>query len=197
MAFNPATPSKPVEDTSNNQMFLEMGLSAIGSAADFIVSSENAKLKESIREFSNRMSGINTALNLGALNANDIALQEQASFGRISIEMARLSDLANAEVSAAAAGVEGNAVDIGLADTSAAAGRASSLLDNNFRRVRLAQGQERRQVKVAGIFNKDISVVSKPSPILASLGVTTNLLNIRDRNVSEDKKISSIISRGI
>lgn len=114
------------------------------------------------------------------MNLKEAHMHDAALRGGESIQMETLAASASAEAAAAAAGVHGGAVAATLRGIQRDSAQAKQALHENTMQQARAARHERTNVALAAVYNKDISVIPRPSAASALLGLGMNLIDIYD-----------------
>ena len=163
-------------------MYAQMGLAAASTLGDFATTSIQAKMQEAQRAFQNHMSDLSAARSKNAITTNEVRTQDAAVRADVQIQKIALSDQANAEVAAAAAGTAGNSVDMVMSDLRASAGGASYANRRNANQQMIEMGAQRQSVAIAQVTNKNIQIIPKPSIGSLLLGGAASMIDIYDSN---------------
>lgn len=178
----------------SNLMYADMGLNAAANLTQFFVGKEQSKLAGAIQKYQNTMSALSTGQSLNNITRNAAGARDAAVFADVSIQSQALEEQAAFKVEAAAAGVVGNSVAVGLRARKADAARAKTSLDRQYKAEKLNIEDQRKQVKMSQIYNKDISTISKPSIGATLLSTGTQLLETWEIHNPEDRRSSSLLA---
>lgn len=177
----------------------KMGLSFAQGVTGFFNSRIEASLSAKLQKYRNQMSELTGAMNARAITFNEIATRDAGIRAMFAISQASAQNKGAAEVAAAAAGVSGRNVDSTMRGL-----RRSALLAQAARKMTIRSEMRKHHMdrvnnRVATILNRDITVVQKPSVLMAGLGVAANVFNVweNDRTPSEKAGLggSSSISK--
>lgn len=178
-----------------NLMYAQMGLSALEGLAGYASAKIQASTAEAVKGYQNTMSALSAAQSLNTINLNEIAQRDASVRASEQLQIAAMQQEGSNAVSAAAAGVAGNTVDTVARQLRSSAARANHARLVTLRDQYRVAGQERRNTLIAKEYNKDVSVIPKPSPVSAILGVGASMLDIWDSHQTPGDTISSRLSR--
>lgn len=178
-----------------NLMYAQMGMKALDGWASFATSRIDVRLAQATQAYQNTMSSLSAAASLNSVGLNEIEARDQATRVSQELQVTSLQQEGAADVSAAAAGVAGRSVDSVIAQLRNTAASANHARLTNLRNQYRVAGQERRNVLLAKAYNKDISVIPKPSAASALLGIGASLLDVWDSHQTPDETISGRLSR--
>lgn len=177
-------------------MYADMGLSVAAGLTNYMVGKETSKLNRSIQAYQNTMAALSTGRSLNNITRNEIGMRDAAAFAQVSIQSQALEEQAAFQVEAAAAGVIGNSVAVGLRARQGDAARAKTSLNRQFEAEQLNIEDQRTAVKMSEIYNRDISPISKPNLGATLLSTGANLIATWDAHNPEDRRSSSLLARG-
>ena len=169
---------------------LKMGVAAIGGVTNYLVQGVQARMNESAQEFSNTMRKISSAQQLNAAARSTAQIQDKAVRLGQSMSEKSMQDIGSAEVNAAAAGVEGGSVDRALLGLRRSALGAQDARLRNRDSALLGVEQQKKGIRLAGIFGEDISVIPRPNPASALLGLGMQMIEIQDENNPDGYQIA-------
>lgn len=178
-----------------NLMYAEMGLNMFTKVGGYLVSREQAKLARSQRKYEETMAALSAASNKNAINENQIAMEDQTVFARLSIQTAAMQEQADFDVEAAAAGVMGRSIRMGKQQLAADAARAETSLDRQAQAQRRQFGQQRTQVDAARIWGKDVSPLPTANLGATLFDLTTSTIDIWDAHNPKDRQSTEIMNR--
>ena len=173
----------------NTLMLSQMGLSLVGSWGDYATAGIQADLQERIQAYSNTMNRLSAARAENAVTVNQARAQDAAVQADLLIQRQAMTDQAQAEVEAAAAGVTGNSVKMVMRDLRASAGRASFAQERQANQQQAEFREQKTSIAISAITNTDVQVIPKPSLGTMLLGAGTNLLDIYDRHQPEGSRL--------
>lgn len=176
-------------------MYAQMGMSIVGGLAQMNADSTEFKLKKLTQKYQNTMSQISKAQQENTMTDNEISFRDSAVLAKKATELQSLRDTADAEVSAATAGTAGGSVNAVLLGLRRSRLSALSAMDKNILGQRRAFAAERRNVAFSAIYNKDITVLSRPSTASALLGMAAGLIDIYDESQPAGQKTSDSLAR--
>lgn len=175
-------------------MFAQMGLSIAQGIGSYASANIKARMQESIQDYRNTMSALSAAEAQNTVTHNEIAVLDAADQQREQQQIIALKQEGAADVASAAAGVSGTTSDLIMKDLKASAARANKARLDQVEAQFIAYGQERKNIELSNIYNKDISVIPKPSAASALLGIGTNLLSIYDQHQTPGNTIAARLS---
>lgn len=175
-------------------MYADMGLSVAANLTQYFVGREQSKLQKSIQNYQNTMSALSTGQSLNNITRNAAGARDASIFANVSIQSQALEEQAAFMVEAAAAGVVGNSVAVGLRARKADAARARTSLDRQYKAEQLNIEDQRKQVRMSQVYNKDISPISKPSLGATLLSTGAQLMETWDAHNPEDRRSSSLLA---
>lgn len=174
----------------SNLMYAQMGLNAVSTGFDFLSSREKAKMQKIQQDYQNTMSALSAAQSLNSVTENEIGLRDAAIRAESTLQLQTMRDKADGEVAAAAAGVRGGSVKSVMRGMMRDSLQAKFALKQNHKNERRSALSQRRNILISKAFNKDISVIPRPSAASALLGLTKSTLDIWDSHQPEGQKIS-------
>lgn len=175
-------------------MYAQMGMGLIGGLAEIGTAKTEAKLAQMTQKYQNTMADISKAQSLNVLTDNEISFRDSVVHTKKAMELASLQDKSAAAVSAATAGVDGGSARAVLRGLTRSRLSAVSALDKSVTAQRRAFVNERRNVEVASIYGKDISVIPRPSTASSLLGLAAGMIDIYDKNQPEGSKTTDTIA---
>lgn len=151
------------------------------------------KLSQMTQRYQNTMAAISQAQQLNAMTSNEASMRDAAIRAGETISKQSMQDKALTEASAAAAGVRGGAVRSAMNSLERSKLTAREALRKRMEAQGRANTQDRANLRMAGIYNKDVSVYSArhvraPSAASALLGLGASLIDIYDSNQPEGSK---------
>ena len=173
----------------NTLMLSQMGLSLVGSWGAYASAGIQSDLEERIQSYRNTMNRLSAARATNAVTVNQVRARDAAVQADTLIQRQAITDQAQAEVEAAAAGVMGNSVRMTIRDLRASAGRASFALERQANQQQAEFREQKTSIALSAITNTDVQVIPKPSLGAMLLGAGTNLLNIYDSHQPEGSRL--------
>lgn len=146
--------------------WLSFGLNLLGGYGQYQADKASAKAAKAWQAYSNTMIRLSDAVNQNAITTNEILSQQAFADQAIGIKQSNILTTAQAEVSAAAAGVKGVSVDDVLLDINRNAANAENKRQNDLKASRLAFDQQRQSSALSAALQQDYSYI--PSPKLGS-----------------------------
>lgn len=176
-------------------MLSQMGLQVAQGLGAFAQSRITSDLETAYKKYRNVMSALSAAQEQNNVVLNSIAIRDASIAEQEQIEIAAIREQGSAQVSAAAAGVKGNSVDLTMRSLAADAARANKTRLDNLNNQFTALNGEKRNIQVAAVMNKDISVIPRASVATTLLGMGTQLINTWDSHQTPGEKITDRLSR--
>lgn len=179
---------------STYTMGLQLGAGALGAATDFLVASEQAKMRENARKHNNAMRAISAGEQVKALERKGTATKQAAARAMLADSIVNMQDRASAEVSAAAAGVAGGSVEAVMRDIERSAlYQQGNRLDSHENAQRAIE-QEKQNVRLQSVMGENVSVVGKPSLASSVLGLGISSIGIYDQHQPEGQQTSDVLA---
>ena len=179
----------------SNLMFMQMGLAVAQGWSDFQHAKISARMQKAEQEYRNTMAALSSAQSQNVVTINEINVRDAGIQVGEMQQQQSLADRGSAEVGAAAAGVRGTSVQLIQRDILASAARANKSRLDQLQQQFASFGQERRNIEVHRAYNKDVSVIPKPTAASALLGIGTRMLSIWDSHQTPGETISGRLSR--
>lgn len=175
-------------------MYAQMGMSVV-SAFGAHSSAQHATAMDRInRNYRETMTSISTAMQLNTMTNNEIEARDASVRASASLQQQALVDKANAQVSAAAAGVRGGSV----ANTLRSLDRSQLMAKKTLRDKQAAQARSatnnRRNLQLSRIMGQDISPIQGPSVASSMLGLGASIIDIYDSHQPEGSRIEDTIA---
>ncbi len=172
-----------------NPIYAQMGLDVGTGVTSFINQGIASSLAAKLQKYRNRMLEVSAAMNRRVITLNEVATRDASI--RMSWELQRTAaqDQGSAEVSAAAAGVQGNNVDATMRGLRSSALGAQAARKSRFRAEMRAHHNERVNLNVGTIMGKDIQVQSRPSMLSAAIGLGATLMDTYDADQPDGDKL--------
>jgi hypothetical protein len=159
-----------------------MSAAAIGQAlvgagtalTNHLLAREQTKLQREFQRHKNAVLGLNANLQRDALELKEIDARQADRDLSEQIQMQGMAQKAQAEVSAAAAGVTGGSVEAVMTGLERSAMRAQAARMENTSSLFRQLGQQRRDINVGQILGEDRTVIPGPSvgSLLLSMGTS-------------------------
>jgi len=175
-------------------MMAQMGLSLVQGWGQYQTASIQARMQQDVQDYKNTMSALSAAQSKNTITSNEISVRDASIRASDALQQQSLKQQGAAAVSAGAAGVSGNTTDLVMRDLVSSAAQANKSRLNELSAQYRAFGQERKNVNLGQIYNKDVSVIPKPSAASALLGIGTNLLSIWDSHQTPGNTIAANLS---
>lgn len=169
-------------------MIGKMANQVVGAYADYSTSKIQHEMNVAAREHKKVMTAISNAQQQNSLTHAEVQTRDAGIRAAQSLQLTALKTKSDAEVSAAAAGVSGNSVEGTLQNMKRSALNANAARKATLKSKFEAIGQERKNVKMAAIYSRDIRAIIPPSPTSALLGLSASLLQTWDENQPEGLK---------
>ena len=170
----------------------QQGLTIAQGVAGFINDRTSAKLARSLQKYRNQMLEITAAMNARAISQNEIRARDATVRLAFQLEAASARDIGKANVSAAAAGVQGRSVDRQLRGLRGSLLNAHAARKEQVRQTMAGFANDRINNRVSAIMQTDITTHQKPSVMFALGGVAKGLFNnsLEAKTPSERKAIA-------
>lgn len=192
-------------------MYAQMGMSVLSTASSLdtgrtnttlanMQSETETKLARMTQSYNRTMSEISKAQQLNAMTSNEVNLRDAAVRTSAAIQQQSMQDRAGVEASAAAAGVRGGSVRSAMNSIQRSKLQARASLRKRIVLQRQSTTQDRANLELSHIFNRDISPytspmkVRPPSTASALLGLGANLIDTYDANQPEGSRTTDTIA---
>lgn len=175
-------------------MYAQMGLSAISTFGNYKIAGIQAGMQETMRKYQNTMSALSAAQSRNTITSNEIAVRDASVRVAEQIQQQALEQEGASTVAAGAAGVGGGSTAAVMRDLKSSAAKANKSRTEQLQAQYRAFGQERRNVNLAEVYNKDVTVIPKPSAASMLLGLSTGLLDIWDSHQTPGDTIAAQLS---
>jgi len=162
-------------------MALQFGLKAVQAGLSYSAAQKRYEAEERWREWRNKMTRIADAQNQNALTENAIQVKAQNDMKALVLRVKGMSTAANANVSAAAAGVKGRSVDDVLLASRRSVAQADFQRTEEFRTGLNDIRHKRRISSLQAVQAQDHSYNAPPSPIASLVGLAGQGLNLFTR----------------
>ncbi len=148
----------------------QAGLSTAGSFMSYKAEKAQYKAKKQWQEYNNKMLRIVDASNQNAITTNTINMQQSATLQAINNQRSSILAAGAAAVSAGAAGVEGNSVNMTMFDIQRNGAVAEYTRALGVSQAHDQFAQQRLQSATSAHMQQDFSYIPKPSLASAVLG---------------------------
>ncbi len=175
-------------------MIGNMGMQIINAQTEYSIAKTQAEMQASSRAHRQTMAKISETVQLNSMTQNEIQLQDATRRAGQALQLASMTDKANAEVNAAAAGVAGGSIQSTMNSLERSALNANAARMANYRSADIASQEKRQGIKLQTIFNRDISPITMPSPSMALLGLGKSLIDTYNENQPEGSKTSNALA---
>ena len=153
-----------------------VGVTAINVWNDYALAREQAKMKEDLFNFNNKMRAINQSVKQYTTDVNHNAITDAAINEDIQIAIDRMKAVASVEVEAAATGASPNAKRSALFDINRNALQAKMLRDTNYERTLEQLKLNEYSDTFSGIQQtQKQTAITKPSLLQGAVGSTLKL----------------------
>jgi hypothetical protein len=142
--------------------WLSLGLNLASAFGSYQADKAAAKAAQAWQAYSNTMLRLSDGLNQNAITTNEILSQQAFADQAIGIKQSNILTQAQAEVSAAAAGVKGTSVDDVMRDINRSAAVAENKRQNDLNASYLAFDQQRQSSAMSAAMQQDYSYIPKP-----------------------------------
>ena len=173
----------------------KLGNQALQAGTNFLLSDIQVKLQRDAQAHRETMADISAALQTNSITHSEVEALDQSRRLEKQIDIASMQDKGQAEVNAAAAGVSGGSVDKVIR------GLERSALNANYARIESlentlnARGQDRKNVTLSRIFNRDTTVFQSPSVGASLLGLGTTLVDTYNQNQPRGQGLANKLSK--
>lgn len=175
-------------------MYAQMGMSVISGLSAHGTAKHNARMETIMRDYNQTMSDISAAQQLNTMTENEISARDASIRAASALDIQSMKDRANAEVDAAASGVAGGSVRNSLRGLTRSRLMAKKAMHEKVKAQKRSFAQDRRNVALARVMNKDVSVIPKPSTASALLGLGASMIDIYDSHQPDGQKIEDTIA---
>lgn len=175
-------------------MYAQMGMKVVGGLSAYGEQKHKSRMEEIMRGYQQTMTDISAAQQLNTMTANEVSARDAAMRASVALNVQSMQDRANAEVSAAAAGVSGGSVRSTMRGLMRSRLMAQQAMHNKVQAQKRSFAQDRRNFALNRAMNKDISVIPKPSAASALLGLGASMIDIYDSHQPEGQKVSDTIA---
>ena len=142
--------------------WLSVGLNFASAFGSYQADKAASKAARAWQAYSNTMLRLSDAVNQNAITTNEIFSMQSFADQAIGIKQSNILTTAQAEVSAAAAGVKGVSVDDVMRDINRTAAVAENQRQNDFAASQLAFDQQRQSSAMSAASQQDYSYLPKP-----------------------------------
>lgn len=164
--------------SESSMMMTEMGISAISTVGNFLVSSEQAKIQAILQKHQSTMAALSAAQAQNQITANEISIRDQDLLARASDQITAMQDTEAARVAAAAAGAYGDSAGVAIRDMSRSAAQRRVQRDAAFSAGLLDASRQRKQVAMQSAIGQSVQVMPRASVGASLLGFTTSAFSI-------------------
>lgn len=161
-------------------MYAQMGMSVVSAFDSFGAAKHSAAMDKVSRDYQEKMSSISAAMQFNTLTENEIGTRDALVRASTAIQVQSMQDRASSEAGAAAAGVTGGSVTSTMRGMMRSNLQAKHSLRKRKEAEARAHTNNRRNVRLAQVMNKDISPIAQPSAASALLGLGASMLDIYD-----------------
>ena len=173
----------------SNIMYARMGLAIGQSVGSFFSAGREADLKRKVQDFRNFVTDLQAARAQNTVTLNQARVQDTGTQADLLIQRRAIQQEAQQEVSAAAAGITGNTVELIARDLNASEGRARFSQSQEVFQKQSQLGAQKKSIGINATLNRDIQVIPKPSFGAALLGLGSQLVSIYDQSQPEGQRI--------
>lgn len=162
---------------------------------------QTSKIQYDMEQFAKKhrdsMNAIARAQQENSLTLQEVNVRDAGMRAAQALALQSNAETADAEVSAAAAGVAGGSVQATMRGLERSALKANANRKATIQSKLKAIGQERKNLKLDAIFGRDIGTSLRPSASMALLGLGTQLIQTYDENQPEGYKTTDVLSSRI
>lgn len=142
--------------------WLSFGLNMASAFGSYQADKAASKAARAWQAYSNTMLRLSDGINQNAITTNEILSEQAFADQAIGIKQSNILTQAQAEVSAAAAGVKGTSVDDVMRDINRTAAVAENQRQNNLAAARLSFDAQRQNSAMSAAQQQDYSYIPKP-----------------------------------
>ncbi len=175
-------------------MYAQMGFSVASAFAQGMSAKAGYDMERVQRDYQDKMSAISAAQSRNALTTNEIAARDAAMSASQAIQVQSLVDASATEADAAAAGVTGGSVRSSMRGIMRSRLLAKKALSDKVQANARAFTQDRRNLALSEVMNKDVSVIPRPSVASSLLGLGASIIDIYDSHQPEGGKTTDTIA---
>ena len=180
---------------ANPLMYADVGVTVLEGVTNFLSARTDYRLNKAIQKHQEVMRGISAALARNTINQNRVRAGREAVYAAIGIDAQSAADMADARVSAAAAGVEGVSVQEGLADLRRSRLLALTGLGEAVSDVNASYADQERTLALDMIYSRDTTPITRPSVLGHLLDTSTKTMDAYDRNQPKGSKLTDRLER--
>lgn len=169
---------------------MRMGVQAFGGITDFMIGGIQADMNEAAQAHANAMRELASASARNQVTQAEVQIRDKSQRLSVALQQQEIRDRGAAEVSAAAAGVEGGSVEQAMLGLRRSAMQAQHARMRNRDANLLAQDTQRNNIQLATVLGEDISVIPRPSAASAMLGLGAQLIQTYDENQPEGSRFA-------
>lgn len=181
---------------TNYAMLGDMGTQALGAFASFSAQQTQIDMQASALKHRQVLADISSRLQRNAVTINESATQDAAARLGQSIQVASLQNKAQAQVSAAAAGVAGGSADATLRGLQRSELQAQYALKENLTSAMLSHDETRRGITLNSVLGQNTATGLIPSsPSMALLGLGAQIIDTYNSNQPAGQTTSDRIAK--
>lgn len=159
-------------------MYAQMGLTAVNTIGAGIRAGIQADMERDMQRYQNTMAALSAAQSKNAINSNQIQVRDASLRVAETIQQEAMAQEGSAAVAAGAAGVRGSSTAAVMRDLQAGELKAQKSRMDQLQAQYRSFGQDRRNVDLAVTYNKDVSIIPRPSTASMMLGLSAGMLDI-------------------
>lgn len=152
------------------QTLLNLGSAAMSYKAD----KAQAAAQRAWQAYSNKMVDLSATVSQNAITTNELLAADAFTNQAFQLRTDTIFSRAQAEVSAAAAGVKGRSVNLSVRQVLRNSAAREAERQENFRTTMLGFDQQRKQVAMSAAMQKDYSYIPKPKAASYFLSAVSN-----------------------
>ena len=176
-------------------MYMQMGMSVLDTLSGISQANHEYEMTKMVQKHQHTMSALSTAMNLNTNTRNMVSLRDATVRAKQAVDVQSMQDAASTEAGAAAAGVRGGSVAGAMRGIMRSNLAAKHTVRRNALGQQGAMQQERKNIVLSGVMNRDISVIPKPSVASALLGLGANLIDIYDTHQPDGERTTDAMSK--
>lgn len=172
-------------------LYASLGLQVAQGVTNYMTDKAAYDIERIQQKYRRKVAAVQTALDLNAQGENAAALQRSLAAAAISVQRASLRDEGSAIANAAAAGVRGASVDLGLIDLKRSGYEAAFAVEERMKSERNAASVERRNIRIGGVLGQERGSRGGPSAASALLGLGARMLDTYNNNLPESQRLGA------
>lgn len=180
-----------MKNGSPSLLYASLGLQVAQGIGNYMTEKAAYDIERLQQKYRKKIAAVQTAMDLNAQGENAAALQRSLATDALSVQRASLRDEGSAIAGAAAAGVRGASVDLGLLDLQRRGHEAAYAVEDRMKAERTAAGVERRNIRIGGVLGQPRGSRGGPSAASALLGLGARMLDTYNNNLPEAQRLGA------